>query len=113
MALTIKQLFPPTVLGAAVATYFTCPAAPATSVLKNGRARFTNTTAGAVAVTAYAVPVSGSAAAGNCFANAVSVPPNGYLDIDIPALAAGDTFQAFAGAAASITVLAMDGVVFS
>lgn len=113
MALTIQRLFAPAVLTTGAVTYYTCPATPASSVLKNGRVRFSNTTAGAVSITAYAVPLAGTAAAGNCFANAVSIAPNSYLDVDIPALAAGDFFQALASAGTAVTVLALDGVVFS
>lgn len=114
MALTFTKLFAPTVLTTSAATIYTCPATPTSSLLKNGRVRFTNTTAGAVTVTAYAVPVAGAAAAGNCFVNTYSIAGNGgYLDIDLPMLAAGDFFQALAGAATSITVQALDGVPIS
>lgn len=113
MALTFTQLFAPTVLTTSAATLCTCPATPSTSVIKNGRVRFTNTTAGAVAVTAYAVPLAGTATAGNCFLNAESVGPNSHLDVDVPTLKAGDFLQAFAGAATSITMTEMGGVIFS
>jgi len=113
MALSITRLFAPVALGAAAATLFTNPASPISSVLRNGRVRFTNTTAGPVTVTAYAVPLAGTAAASNCFMNAESIAANSHLDIDVPMLAAGDFVQALASAAASITATALDGVGFS
>lgn len=109
-ALSFIKLFQPTVLTTGATTIYTCPVAPSTSVLKNGRVRFTNTTAGAVTVTAYAVPSAGTAGASNAFLNAVSVAANAYLDVDLPSLAAGDTFQALASAATSITVHEVGGV---
>jgi hypothetical protein len=113
MALTFTRLFAPTVLTTAAATIYTCPASPASSLLPNGRVRFTNTTAGAITVTAYAVPLAGSAAAGNCFINAESIAPNAHLDVDVPMLAAGDFLQALASANTSITMTAIYGTVFS
>ena len=113
MALTFIRLFAPTVLTTSAATLYTCPASPVTSVLKNGRVRFTNTTAGAISVTAYAVPVAGSAAAGNCFLNAESISPNSHLDVDIPTLSTGDFLQALASANTSITATEVGGVLFS
>jgi hypothetical protein len=113
MALTFTQLFAPTVLAAAAAAIYTCPASPTTTVLKNGRVRFTNTSATAVTVTAYAVPNAGAAGPGNCFLNAESIAANAHMDVDIPTLAAGDAFQAFASAATSITASEIGGVLFS
>ncbi len=113
MALTFSKLFAPVQLPNAVAVLFTMPAAPATIVMKNGRVRLTNTTAGAVAVTLYADVAANASAANNCFANAVSVPANGYLDIDVPTMSVGDTLRGFAGAAASITMHEIGGVLFS
>lgn len=113
MALLIVKLFTPTQLTTSAVTYYTCPATPTTSLLKNGRVRFANISASAMSVTAFAVPAAGSTAATNCFANGVSIAPNSWLDIDLPELGAGDFFQALASEASSVTVLALDGVVFS
>lgn len=110
---TFQQLFLPTVLTAGTTTIYTCPASPSTNCLKNGRLRFSNTTGGAVTVLAYAVPSGGGAGAGNEFMNNVSIAGNSYLDVDLPTLAAGDTFQASASAGTSITVFEIGGVLFT
>lgn len=113
MAVSVPVLFNPTVLTAAAATIYTVPAAPPTLVAGNVRVRFTNTTAGAVSVTAYGIPSGGSAAAGNQFLNAVSIAGNAYLDVDVPALGPGGFMQALAGAVTSITVHQLNAVLFS
>jgi hypothetical protein len=113
MALTFSRLFAPTVLGTAETTLYTCPASPASNVIKNGRVRFTNTSGAAATVTAHAVPLAGTAAAANCFLNAESIAPNAHLDVDFPTLAAGDVLSALASAATSITATEIGGVLFS
>lgn len=113
MALTFSQLFTPVQLPNAVAVLYTPPVDPATSVIKNGRVRLTNTTAGAVSATLYAAASATASSAANCFLNAVSIAANGYLDVDLPTLKAGDTLRGFASAAASITMHEMGGVIFS
>ena len=113
MALTFTRLFAPTVLTGTAATLYTCPASPTSNVVKNGRVRFTNTSAAPVTVTAYAVPLAGTAAAGNCFINAESIAANAHLDVDFPSLAAGDFLSALASAGTSITVTEIGGVLFS
>jgi hypothetical protein len=114
MALTFIKLFQPSQLPITTpAVIYTCPASPATSVLKNGRVRLVNTSAAAVPATLYAVPSGGTASAANEFLPATSIAVNGYLDIDIPDMAAGDTLQGFAGAATSITIHEMGGVLYS
>lgn len=113
MAISILQLFAPAALGTSLATYYTVPALPASNILKNGRIRFTNVTGLPVAVTAHAIQSGGSAADSNAFMLAESIPGNSHVDVDVPTLAASGFLQAKAGAAASITILALDGVVFS
>lgn len=112
-ALTIGQLFGPTVLGTSSGVIYSMPTTPSTSVLKNGRLRITNTTAGAVSVTLYAAPAATPSAAANCCLSAVSVAGNAYLDVDMPTLAAGDTLRGLASAATSITVHELGGVLYS
>lgn len=113
MAVTIVQLFAPTVLTTAATIIYTMPTSPASSILKNGRVRFLNTTAGAITVTAYAVPSGGTPVVGNEFLSAQSIAPGQYWDTDIPVLNAGATFQALASANTSITASELDGVLFS
>lgn len=113
MALTIQQLFAPVQLAAAAAVLFTMPTTPTTTVLKNGRVRLTNTSAGAVPVTLYADASGNASAAANCCLNAVSIAANSYIDIDIPTLKAGDTLRGFAGTANVITMHELGGVLYS
>jgi hypothetical protein len=113
MALTISQLFAPQVLPNAAGLLFAMPVAPVTSVLKNGRVRLTNTTAGAVTATLYADVAATASSAANCFLNAVSIAANSFLDVDVPTLKAGDTLRGLASAGASITMHEMGGVLYS
>lgn len=113
MAIAYAKFFPPTVLGAAAATLYIVPAQPTTNLFRGGRIRFTNTTGAAATVTAYAVPVGGSAGPGNAFASVVTVPANGYVDVDVPIMAAGDFIQALSPTATAITAQPMAGGVFS
>lgn len=113
MSIFYAKFFPPTVLTTTAATLFTTPLQPTTTLLRGGRIRLTNTSATAATATLYAVPVAGTAAAGNCFLNAKTVAPNDYLDIDVPILAAGDFLQGLSGTATSITVQSLAGSLFS
>lgn len=109
MAITFKKLFQPGQLPNAEAALYTVPTTPATNLLSNGRVRLTNTTAGAIAATLYAVPAAGSASDTNTFLPAVSIAPFDFLDVDLPQLGAGDALHGFASAATSISIAAMDG----
>lgn len=112
MALAWSLLFAPNQLdNAAPETLFTVPTTPATSLLRNGRVRFVNTTAGAVTVTAWAVPLAGTAGDTNCCLPVVSIAAESYTDVDIPIMNAGAFFQAQAGAATSITAVLLDGFI--
>ena len=113
MALTVTQLFLPVQLAASAAVIYTMPTSPTTSVLKNGRVRLTNTSGSAVPVTLYAAPSATASTAANCCLSAVSIAANGYLDVDIPTLTAGDTLRGFAGTAAVVTIHELGGIVYS
>ena len=114
MALTYTKLFEPNqVDNVALETLFTVPVSPTTTLLRNGRIRFTNTTAGAVTITCHAVPASGAASDTNAILKGYSVNANAYVDVDLPVLKAGDFVQAQAGAATSISAHMVDGVLFS
>lgn len=112
MAITYSKLFEPTALTTGAATLFTIGATPASNLLRGGRVRFTNTTAAAVTVTAHAVPAGGALADANAILKAKSVGANDYLDIDLPAMKAGDFLQALASAT-GITAHFVTGSVFS
>ncbi len=112
-SLTIKQLWVPFELPASAAVFYSMDTTPATSVLKNGRLRLTNTTAGAVTATLYAAASGTSTGAANCFLNAVSIAANTSLEVDLPTLKAGDTVRGLASAANSITVHEMGGTIYA
>lgn len=110
VALTITKLFQPAQLTTSVAVLFTMPSV---GVLKNGRVRLTNTSASAVPVTLYSAAASAPSDATTCCLSAVSVGAGGYLDVDIPTMASGDTLRGMAGTAAVITVHEIGGVIHS
>jgi hypothetical protein len=110
MSLSFSQLFASKqVNNAAADTLFTLPTSPANTVLRNGRIRFVNTTAGFVTIKAWAVPPAGATADANVMLPTTSVGVNGFVDVDVPMLPAGYSVQAQAGAAASITAHFLDG----
>lgn len=110
MSLLFSKLFnPKQVNNAAVDTLFTVPTVPGTTLLRNGKLRFVNTTGAFVTIKAWAVPNGGAAADANVFLPTTSISVNGYIDVDVPVLAAGDFVQAQAGAAASVTAQGLDG----
>ena len=113
MAISYLQFMGPTVLGAAAATLFTVPALPASTLLRGGRIRLTNTTAGPVTATLYAVPLAGTAAAGNAFVSGKTIAANDYLDVDVPLIAPGGFVQGLAGAITAITAHMISGSLFS
>lgn len=106
MAITIKRLFAPTVLGTAAGTLYT---APANTVMAGGQIHLLNTSTGAVTVTVYAVPAGGTAGDGNAVIKGRSLAAGDYLLLDIPVLASGDFLQALASAATSITASCING----
>lgn len=113
MSITYSAFFAPTVLTTSAATLFTVPATPTSTLLRGGRIRLTNTTAGPVTATLYAVPSAGTAAAGNSFLTGKSIAANDYLDVDVPIMGPGAFVQGLAGAATSITAHMLSGSYFS
>lgn len=110
MALSFSKLFAPKqVNNAAPDTLYTVPSTPGSTVLRNARLRFVNTTAAFVTIKAWAVPSGGAAADSNVMLPATSIGANGYVDVDVPMLGAGDFIQGQAGAAASVTAHGLDG----
>lgn len=108
--ISFSQLFAPNqVDNAAPETLLTVASTPSTIILRNARVRFSNTTAGAVTIKAWAVPSGGSTGDDNTCLPTTSIGANSYLDLDVPVIAAGGTFRAQAGAATSITATALDG----
>lgn len=112
MSISYSKFFDPVQLPGTATTLFTVPA-PASTLLRGGRIRFTNTTAGAITVTAYAVPNAGSVGVANAFVSAKSIAANDYLDVDVPIMPSGATLQALASAATSITAHMIAGGLFA
>lgn len=113
MSIYYDKFFVPTVLGVAASTLMTVPASPASTLLRGGRMRLTNTTAAPVTATVYAVPPAGTAGAGNSFITAKTISANDFLDLDVPIMPGGATLQALAGAATSITAHMIAGSYFA
>lgn len=114
MALSFYQLFSAKqVNNAAADTLFTVPATPTSSILRNGRIRFSNTAGTATTIKAWGVPAAGTAADSNVILPTVSIAANSFLDFDVPILNAGAFMQAQAGAATSITATHVDGFIQS
>ncbi len=114
MAITFSQLFAPNqVNDASAETLYTVPTTTTGTIVRNMRVRFSNTTALAATIQAWAVPQSGSASDSNCCLPETSMAANSYMDIDVPVIAAGGTFRAQAGTSNSITAVCIDGFVQS
>lgn len=114
MPIAFTQLFAAKqVNNAAVDTLFTVPSSPSSSLARNVRVRFANTTAVAATIKAWAVPPAGAAADANVCLPVVSVAANSYVDVDIPVMVAGAFLQGQAGTAASITATCLDGFIQS
>lgn len=103
-----SKLFTAQVLTTSAATIFT-----ATDLLKNGRVRFTNTTAGAITVNAHVVAAAGSASDSNAFLKLKSIAASDYLDVDLPSMISGDFLQALASANTSCTIHEIGGIYWS
>lgn len=111
MTITAKQMVAPQQLTNADALYYTVPA-NTTGVIK--RATFTNTSAGAVTITANIVPAAGSSSPSNRVIDPQNTTLSAGQTYVAPELAgktmpAGTMIRALASAAAAITV-AIDGV---
>lgn len=113
MAINYQKFFQPTTLTASAAIIYTVPASPVSNLLRGSRVRLTNTTTSPKTAKLYAVPSGGSIADSCVFFADQTVPANGYVDVDIPILAAGDTIQALASVTPGVNIQAMAGGVFS
>lgn len=113
MSISYSKFFDPVQLGTSASTLLTIGAQPSQQLLRGGRIRFTNTTATAATVTAYAVPSGGSVGDSNAFVKGKSIAANDYLDVDVPIMAAGATLQALSGTATAITAHMIAGGIFA
>jgi len=105
MAFINKQLFTPTLLGASVGTYYTVPSNRSTLVTK---ATFTNTSSGAVSITAHLVPAGGSAGTQNQIIDSFVLDSNETFsssDIEGQLLPQQTTIQMAADTASAVSVI--------
>lgn len=114
MAITYKKQFQPVQLGTSIATIFTNDTTPTNVLLRGARIRLTNVTGSAVSAQLNVVPNAGAASATNQITSTnFSVAANGWQDIDLPVMAAGDFLQGLAGTASAISVHFINGGLFS
>lgn len=113
MTISYAKFFAPTILGTSAGTLYTVPLTPAATLFRGGRIRLSNITGSPASATLYAVPNGGSASTTNAFVSSVTVPANGYIDTDVPIMAAGDFIQGLAGTASAINAQAIFGGLFS
>jgi hypothetical protein len=113
MAITYSKLFEPAALTAVAATLYTVPTVPGSSLLRGGRMRLTNTSGTPKTGRLYAVPAGQVASDTYIFFSDQTVPAFGYVDVDIPILAAGDYLQALANGGAGVNAQLIAGGVFS
>ena len=113
MAISYQKFFQPVVLNTSISTIYTVGVSPASNLLRGGRVRLTNTTTTPKTARVYAVPSGNTAIDGNAFFFDQTIPANGYVDIDVPIMAAGDSIQALASATPGVNIQALAGGVFS
>lgn len=114
MSISYSKFFAPTVLPITTpVTLLTVPTTPPSTLLRGGRIRLTNTTAVAVTVTLYAVPLAGTAGPGNAFVSVKAIAANDYIDVDVPLMSVGDFLQGMAGTADSVTAHMVSGSYFA
>lgn len=114
MGMQYNKLFEPVALVLTTpTTVFSVPAVVATTLLKGGVVRLTNSTAGAVSAALHAVPQGGSATPANMCFPLTSIGMNSYVDVQLPQMKAGDFLQGFASAAASVNIQAISGAYYS
>ena len=103
----------PLQLTGSATVFYTVPSSPAAVLLIGGRVRFTNTDSSTRSVTAYAVPNGSSVGASTAFMNAEGIAANAHVDVDLPVIGAGGTYQALADVTAKVTVLQLGGALVS
>ena len=106
MAITNKTLNEGAQLTTSAATYYTAPALTTTVIKK---LTITNSTGSTVSVTLYLVPSGGSAGVTNIITSAKAILAGAVYEAyecENHVLMTGDTLQALAGSAASLTLKA-------
>lgn len=113
MAISYQKFFEPQTLTVSAAVIYQVPVSPASNLFRGGRVRLTNSTALPKTARLHAVPAGGAVADVNAFFFDQTVPAFGYVDVDVPILAAGDAIQALASVTPGVGIQAMTGGVFS
>lgn len=113
MAINYQKFFEPRTLILTAAVVYTVPLTPVSNLFRGGRVRLTNSTNAPKTARLHAVPASGAVADVNAFFFDQTVPAFGYVDVDVPIMAAGDTLQGLASVTPGISIQAMTGGVFS
>lgn len=110
MANQFLELFTPNqVDNAAPESLLTVPAGVATTILRNGLVRFSNTTGNAATIKCWAVPSGGSPTDANVCVPTRTIAANDYFDTAVPVISAGGKFYAQAGTATAITATCLNG----
>lgn len=113
MAISYQKFFQPQTLTTSAVVVYTVPTTPVSNLFRGGRVRLTNSTSTPKTARLHAVPASGALADVNAFFFDQTIPAFGYIDVDVPVIAAGDTIQALASATPGVGIQAMTGGVFS
>lgn len=113
MAVIVTQLFAPSLLSNTVGTIYTAPTSPTNIAVYGVRARFTNQDTATRSITVYAVPSGGSAATSNEVVATKSIAASDFLDLDLPVLAAGGSYQALADVASKVNMSQLSGILIS
>lgn len=113
MTMAYQKLFEPVLLGTGATTIFTVPGAVSTTLLKGGLVRLTNSGTVAVAATLYTVPIAGTSGVTNMMFPNKSIPPNDYVDVQVPQMKAGDFCQGLASVGGVVNIQAIAGAYFS
>jgi hypothetical protein len=104
-----SKLFDTTLLTTTTAAVYTVTTTPSNIVVTSGSVRFTNETITTVSVTAYAIPSGGAVSTTQPFLNLTTVAANSFLDVTLPVLSAGASFQAKANVTTAVAVSQLAG----
>ncbi len=110
MGLVYGKQFSAQYVSNSVTTIFTLTSSMTTATIRNMRIRLINSSVGAVSVSAYIVPNGGSSGNDNIFYTA-SLAAGAMIELDVPQMAKGDSLQASAATATSVTIHDVDSVI--
>lgn len=109
--LEAKELFQPNIVdNGAPEALFTVPNNSNTTIVRNGRVRFSNVSAAPTSIKCWAVPPGGSVADSNVVLPLYPLAVGGYVDVPTGVIAATGKFYAQAGNASSVSAVCLDGI---